>query len=274
MGSGGSTSKKDLGGSRKSMVVPKSTAADAKPSDSPTVARAGSRMSVKPETITSEVKAPTSPDPPKKEPKPSKSSSTLKKQDSDKVFSKKKLDDLFAAYKDAEEDHISNDGLLRLCSDLGLDPTDVLLLVLSFNLGATSMNYTKEQFVGHLQKLNVDTIAKLKAQLPSMRLQLDDVNQFRDIYRFAFTFTKEPDQKILDMSMGISLLDLIMADKPHAKRFVQFLQQQSSYKALNMDQWINFLEFSRTIKEDFSNYDENSAWPVMIDEYAVWAQKK
>jgi len=231
-------------------------------------------MSVKPETITSEVKAPTSPDSTKKDQKPPKNNNALKKQDSDKAFSRKKLDDLFATYQDGEEEHISNDGLLRLCVDLSLDPTDVLLLVLSFNLGATSMNYTKEQFVGGLQKLNVDTIPKLKAQLPSMRLQLEDANQFRDIYRFAFTFTKEPDQKILDMSMGISLLELIMAGKPHAKRFVQFLQEQSSYKALNMDQWMNFLEFSRTIKEDFSNYDENSAWPVMIDEYAVWAQKK
>jgi len=40
-----------------------------------------------------------------------------------------------------------------------------------------------------------------------------------------------------------------------------------------MDQWMNILEFCRTIKGDLSNYDENGAWPVLLDEYCEWIRK-
>ncbi len=35
--------------------------------------------------------------------------------------------------------------------------------------------------------------------------------------------------------------------------------QQTRYKVLNKDQWYNVLEFSRLIKPDLSNYDEDGA---------------
>ncbi len=37
------------------------------------------------------------------------------------------------------------------------------------------------------------------------------------------------------------------------------LLQQSKYKVINKDQWCNVLEFSRLIKPDLSNYDEDGA---------------
>lgn len=36
-------------------------------------------------------------------------------------------------------------------------------------------------------------------------------------------------------------------------------------KAISRDTWQQFYEFTQTIKTDFSNYDEDSAWPVVID---------
>ena len=37
------------------------------------------------------------------------------------------------------------------------------------------------------------------------------------------------------------------------------LFQQAKYKVINKDQWCNILEFSRLIKPDLSNYDEDGA---------------
>jgi len=203
--------------------------------------------------------------------KPSKKdSSMLKKQDSDKNFSLKRLEEMFGKYKEPEEDVIGVDGLTKFSADLGVDAADVMLLIISYHLNAQTMTWTKDEFIKGLQKMGVDSISKLKAQFKTLYKELDDPVKFKEIYRFSFNFTKEPDQKILDLQMGISLLELIMANKAHTKNFVSFLKQQTSYRALNLDQWMNFLEFSRSIKEDFSNYDENSAWPVLIDEYAAW----
>jgi len=201
------------------------------------------------------------------------SNAALKRQDSEKAFSAKRLEEWFAKYKDPEEDYIGTDGLTLFCTDIGLDVSDVLLLVVAYHLNAQSTTWTKEEWTKGFQKMGVDSVGKLKAQFKALRSELDDAVKFKEIYRFAFSFTKEQDQKILDLTMGCNLLELIMGDKPHTKIFLKFMKEQTSYKAFNLDQWMNYLEFSRTIKEDFSNYDENSAWPVLIDEYAVWAEK-
>jgi len=41
-----------------------------------------------------------------------------------------------------------------------------------------------------------------------------------------------------------------------------------------MDQWMCFLEFSISVNEDFSNYDDQGAWPTIIDEYVAFAKVK
>lgn len=193
----------------------------------------------------------------------------------DAAFSQKRLEDLFQKYKEAEDDQIGPDGMTQFCQDLEVDPADVIMLVIAYHLNAQRMGYfTKDEFLKGFAKMSVDSVGKLKAQFTQLREELNDYAKFKEIYRFAFNFGKEPDQKILDLQMGISLLELVMGDKPHAKTFVKFLSEQTSYKALNLDQWLNFLDFSKTIKPDFSNYDENSAWPVILDEYATWCGKK
>ncbi|KAK7807958.1 hypothetical protein U0070_003030 [Myodes glareolus] len=50
--------------------------------------------------------------------------------------------------------------------------------------------------------------------------------------------------------------------------------EQSKYKVINKDQWCNVLEFSRTISLDLSNYDEDGAWPVLLDEFVEWYKDK
>jgi len=49
---------------------------------------------------------------------------------------------------------------------------------------------------------------------------------------------------------------------------------QTNYKAINADQWTSLFEFIVTIKDDFSNYDENAAWPCIMDDYVQWLNGK
>ncbi|KAG2456566.1 DCNL5 protein, partial [Polypterus senegalus] len=51
-------------------------------------------------------------------------------------------------------------------------------------------------------------------------------------------------------------------------------ENQSKYKVMNKDQWYNVLEFSRTVHSDLSNYDEDGAWPVLLDEFVEWQKAR
>jgi hypothetical protein len=55
---------------------------------------------------------------------------------------------------DVHEDSILVDGVGQLCADLGIDPTDVAMLVLAWHLQAVRMcEFTRPQFVDGLAKL-------------------------------------------------------------------------------------------------------------------------
>ena len=61
-------------------------------------------------------------------------------------FSKAKLEALFAHYAEkelpeGEEAHIGPNGIEMFCADLGVDPSDVVLVVLSWHLKAQEMGY-------------------------------------------------------------------------------------------------------------------------------------
>jgi hypothetical protein len=74
--------------------------------------------------------------------------------------------------------------------------------------------------------------------------------------------------------MAIQMLQLLLGEHkcedgrvlvkqfPHVASFCTFLQQQTTYKVINNDQWMSFFEFCKTVSEDLSGYDENAACTV------------
>uniref|UniRef100_A0A2K6G259 DCN1-like protein n=1 Tax=Propithecus coquereli TaxID=379532 RepID=A0A2K6G259_PROCO len=90
-----------------------------------------------------------------------------------------------------------------------------------------------------------------------------------------FLFVKqEKDQRSLDINTAKCMLGLLLGKIwPLFPVFHQFLEQ-SKYKVINKDQWCNVLEFSRTINLDLGNYDEDGAWPVLLDEFVEWYKDK
>jgi len=193
-------------------------------------------------------------------------------------FSKMKLEALFNKYKEADveeedEEHIGPNGIEKFCNDLEVDPTDVVLLVLSWHLNAQEMAYYyKDEFMKGLEKLKLDSLEGIKQRLVSMRRELEDPQTLKSVYLYVFDFAKSDDkQKCIENDIATGLLNLLLVEKYfHAKNFVEFLSGQQSVKGLNMDQWRSLLEFCQTIKDDLSNYDENGAWPCVMDEYVQW----
>jgi len=210
---------------------------------------------------------------------PSKSHKGSGKEDN-QAFSAKRLEEIFNKYKDDDDDDddqtMGTTGMEKFCSDLELDPDDVVTLVIAYHLKARQMgSFTKEEFMKGFEQLGLDTLDKMRKYIPKFRNELDDPSIFKNIYRFAFDFSKEPQQKCLDLEIAQALISLLLVERyPLASSFLEFLKQQDSYKGLNVDQWTSLLEFCKAIDPSFANYDENGAWPCVLDEWVTWVKEK
>ncbi|KAL2649252.1 hypothetical protein R1flu_017380 [Riccia fluitans] len=182
------------------------------------------------------------------------------------------LEELYLRYKDPYCDMILVDGVSQFCDDLQTDPGDVVMLVISWHMKAATMcEFSRQEFIGGLQSLGVDSIEKLKYLLPSLRAELKDEHKFREIYIFAFGWAKEKGQKSLALDTALGMWRLLFAERswPLVEHWCQFLQVKHN-KAISRDTWSQLLEFSRTINPSLSNYDAEGAWPYLIDEFVEY----
>ncbi|CAA7399308.1 unnamed protein product [Spirodela intermedia] len=189
------------------------------------------------------------------------------------VIDSRRLEELYQRYKDPYGDMIMVDGITQLCSDMQVDPQDIVMLVLSWHMKAATMcEYSREEFIGGLQSLGVDSLEKLQEKIPALRTELKDEQKFREIYNFAFGWAKEKGQKSLALDTAIGMWQLLFAEKnwPLVDEWCQFLQVRHN-KAISRDTWSQLLEFAKTVDPSLTNYDPEGAWPYLIDEFVEHA---
>jgi DCN1-like protein 1/2 len=84
-------------------------------------------------------------------------------------------------------DSITDDGIFAFCEELGIDPQDPVILVLSWSMEAAAMcEFTRAEFVRGFEKLNCQNMEDLKETLPFLRSKLNDPAEFTHIYSVRF----------------------------------------------------------------------------------------
>uniref|UniRef100_A0A3Q0SP58 DCN1-like protein n=1 Tax=Amphilophus citrinellus TaxID=61819 RepID=A0A3Q0SP58_AMPCI len=177
----------------------------------------------------------------------------------EKPFSSKKCLAWFHKYA-APDKVFGPEAMEKFCEDIGVEPENIIMLVLAWHLEAANMGYfTKDEWLRGMTTLQCDCTERLQSKLDYLHSELSDAATFKNIYRYAFDFARDKNQRSLDMDTAKLMLALLLGRSwPLFSVFSQFLEQ-SKYKGLNKDQWYNVLEFSRTISPDLSNYDEDGA---------------
>lgn len=192
------------------------------------------------------------------------------------VFNTKRCIAWFREYTTSNDpDLLGPDGMEKFCEDIGVEPENIVMLVLAYKMGARQMGFFSQiEWLKGLTELQCDSAAKVQSKLESLRNLLSDSNIFKNIYRYAYDFARDKDQRSMDIETAKAMLQLLLGK--HWALYSQFAQflEQSKYKVINKDQWCNILEFSRTINNDLSNYDIDGAWPVMLDEFVEWLRQQ
>ncbi|XP_071742202.1 uncharacterized protein [Rutidosis leptorrhynchoides] len=190
-----------------------------------------------------------------------------------------RIDSLFASYANASLDLIDPEGIEKLCSDLSVEYTDVRILMLAWKMNAKKQGYfTQDEWRAGLKSLHADTVRKLKNKLPELQKEVAKKENFEDFYYFSFRYCLTEDkQKTLDIESACMLLDLVLGPyfRLQVDSFVEYLKIQKEYKAINMDQWTNFLRFCQEIEfPDLVKYDACQAWPLILDNFVDWLRGK
>ncbi|XP_034364233.1 DCN1-like protein 4 isoform X4 [Arvicanthis niloticus] len=183
----------------------------------------------------------------------------------EEAFSSKRCLEWFYEYAGAE-DAVGPEGMEKFCEDIGVEPENVVMLVLAWKLDAQNMGYfTLQEWLKGMTSLQQKMVVVMGAAGCTLQSRSE---------RVLFSWPREKDQRSLDINTAKCMLGLLLGKIwPLFPVFHQFLEQ-SKYKVINKDQWCNVLEFSRTISLDLSNYDEDGAWPVLLDEFVEWYKDK
>ncbi len=207
-----------------------------------------------------------------------KSSSSSSK--SSKAGDVTKLSKLFDKYAgaDSEKDLMADERLGQFFQDISVNPESSLTLGLAWQLKCKNFGeIERKEFCQGFSTLGVDTIDGIKKEAKRIEGLLEDRRGFRDFYRWLFDFVKDGEErKTIDCDSAYEMWQLVMP--PHFARigeFIQFCKEQQKLKSIPKDLWEQLYEFAKEVKPDFSNYEEDGAWPVTIDAFveAVKAKK-
>ena len=180
------------------------------------------------------------------------------------------IEKYFNLYKDNEEDLILAEGMEKFCTDLNVDPTEFIVLVLAWKFEASEMcRFTREEFINGCKKMKAYDANSLQDRFPEL-LQDARGKQFKDLYQFTFSFGLDHStgQRSLPVDMAISLWELVFTqEKPVIlERWFAFLRE-GDVRGISRDTWNMFLPFCHNVAPDLSNYDESEAWPSLFDDF-------
>ncbi|CAH2300182.1 DCN1-like 4 [Pelobates cultripes] len=143
----------------------------------------------------------------------------------DEAFSSKRCLEWFYEYA-GTDDIVGPEGMEKFCEDIGVEPENVVMLVLAWKLDAQNMGYfTLQEWLKGMTSLQCDATEKLRNTLDYLRSLLNEPTNFKLIYRYAFDFAREKDQRSLDMNTAKCMLGLLLGKTwPLFPVFHQFLE--------------------------------------------------
>lgn len=180
---------------------------------------------------------------------------------------------LYDRYKDKQQDAILAEGVGRFCQDLKVDPSDIVMLVISWHFAAATMcEFSRDEFLEGMDELGCSTTDAVRHKLPQLRSELKNVQSFQDVYNYAYGFACEKGQKCLQLDTAVAMWQLLFAEQgwPLVNRWCNFLEANHKL-AISKDTWSQLLDFAKIVRTeaDLEQFDDstNSAWPYLVDDF-------
>jgi len=174
-----------------------------------------------------------------------------------------------------EENILKGMGILQLSQDLGVtDEKDPSLIIMFWKLNVNQPNVweiSKEEF-SNWKNHNCTTLDAMKNKLKEWRSGLKREDEFKQFYFFIFDYLRE-DKKILSLEESLLAWEMLEMQKRWElwNDWTVFMKGKS---AITRDTWRLFYNFTKQHPKDLSNYDDNSCWPSVFDDFVDFMKEK
>ena len=194
-----------------------------------------------------------------------------------KAEADRELFSFYATYAERASDQVTPDGIERLSTDLGIDPLDVIWLVIACHCEAKTMgNFTREEWLRGMRSLDCVSLSDLKESLPPLRETVrSNADELKRVYLFAFQFALDHGARNISLDTAIARWPLLLpltgwSLSSEWLRYVQSDSVVSKSRAISRDAWTLLLAFAKAVpnRDALTCYDrDGGAWPVLIDEF-------
>eukprot|EP00913_Durusdinium_trenchii_P003314 g3068.t1 len=152
--------------------------------------------------------------------------------------------------------------------------------------------FRRREFICGCAALEVDNIADLRGKMPELRDNVISGKSLPEVYAYTFGVALEPPCKLLPLeeagavpnkvqTIVACLLEaaqywaLLLPNWPLREDFCDWAMRHMKGKAINRDLWMMILKLATEVPADLSNFNENPAWPVVLDDFVEYyrAQK-
>uniref|UniRef100_A0A7E5A0D0 Defective in cullin neddylation protein n=1 Tax=Panagrellus redivivus TaxID=6233 RepID=A0A7E5A0D0_PANRE len=181
---------------------------------------------------------------------------------------------LFYQYANDPSDNlpgrIGPNGVVRLLQDVKAEPTDCSVLIFAWKCKAqTQCEFSVDEWNTGLTAIRCSDLNDLRAWFKNARNHIQNPADFKDFYKFTFTYAKSLAQRGLPLDVAIAYWQIIYDGNTRVNHWIQWLQNENK-SGITQDEWDSFGAFIRQVKADFSNYDET--WPTRIDDYVEFCK--
>jgi len=186
---------------------------------------------------------------------------------------------IFDKYEGDEKDVLCEDKMAEFFTAVGVDIDGAGPMVVSWKLRAESFGeISRKEFVDGFSAVNCDTMPKMKDTVKRWLGVLScKSDQFKQFYRWLFEYAKETsERKTLDKDQAVELWVLALTESifPLYQEYIQFINDKADVKTVTKDLWEMSYEFACEMNADLSNYQDDGAWPLTIDEFVEHMQEK
>ncbi|KAJ3937998.1 Scaffold-type E3 ligase [Colletotrichum fioriniae] len=199
------------------------------------------------------------------------------------------LNQMFDKLRDDSKDEKNTLGLdttMAYLGDLGVNIENAELLVVMELLQAPSVGeITRKGFVDGWKASGAATRQAHVSHIKSLVSSLStDPAYFRKVYRHTFVASKEPTQKALNLEIATVYWNVLFSppgwewktkNQDWLQLWLKFLEEKWT-RSVNRDMWNQILEFATKSMADetLSFWNEDGAWPSVIDDFVAWCKER